>query len=352
MKIAYLLVLKETKYMSVLDKVLSQVESWNKFDVRAKLFLIAKVQITNPNVVVINEGSALSNALKLFKLLKCFNPDALYHRLWVFSPLLLPLITKYKLVAEINTDVFKEIELEKKSSVKSFIVYLYNKLTEKYYYKSLHSAISVTKELENYRGISNTYTVPNSIVVKDFPYRKLINREDKINIFFIGTPGMSWHGIDVLMNIAQILCEKATFHVVGFDKEDVRNTPSNVIFYGFMHIDDYSEVAKRCSIGIGTLALHRKQMHEACPLKVREYLAAGIPVVLPYIDTAFIEEAPEWVLNLDIINSGNIDKACQDILSFAVSYNHYVIPQVEVNKFIDSELLERKRIDFILSLFK
>jgi hypothetical protein len=40
----------------------------------------------------------------------------------------------------------------------------------------------------------------------------------------------------------------------------------------------------RADVGIGTLALHRKQLHEASPLKVREYLAVGLPVLYAYED--------------------------------------------------------------------
>ena len=37
-------------------------------------------------------------------------------------------------------------------------------------------------------------------------------------------------------------------------------------------------------VGIGTLGLHRKSMDEASPLKVREYLAVGLPVLYGYRD--------------------------------------------------------------------
>jgi hypothetical protein len=42
---------------------------------------------------------------------------------------------------------------------------------------------------------------------------------------------------------------------------------------------------QRATIAIGTLGLYRKKMDEACPLKVREYLAFGLPVLAGYEDT-------------------------------------------------------------------
>ena len=40
-----------------------------------------------------------------------------------------------------------------------------------------------------------------------------------------------------------------------------------------------------CDLAISTLALHRKDMQEACSLKTRECLAYGLPLVLPYRDS-------------------------------------------------------------------
>ncbi|MNP61531.1 hypothetical protein D3C76_1567280 [compost metagenome] len=45
-------------------------------------------------------------------------------------------------------------------------------------------------------------------------------------------------------------------------------------------------------MAIGPLALYRRGMKEASPLKVREYLAYGLPVINGYVDTDFKEEVP------------------------------------------------------------
>lgn len=42
-------------------------------------------------------------------------------------------------------------------------------------------------------------------------------------------------------------------------------------------------------LGIGTLSLHRKNMQEACPLKVRDYWRVGMPCLLGYTDTALLQ---------------------------------------------------------------
>ena len=42
---------------------------------------------------------------------------------------------------------------------------------------------------------------------------------------------------------------------------------------------------EKCHVGIGSLALFRNSMKEACTLKVREYWARGLPFVVGYEDT-------------------------------------------------------------------
>ena len=54
-------------------------------------------------------------------------------------------------------------------------------------------------------------------------------------------------------------------------------------------------------VAIGTLSLHTKQMEEACPLKVREYLAWGLPVIIGYKDTEF--PAPDTAFLLQLPNN-------------------------------------------------
>jgi hypothetical protein len=42
---------------------------------------------------------------------------------------------------------------------------------------------------------------------------------------------------------------------------------------------------------LGSLALYKNGMHEACPLKVREYLALGLPVIGACADTDIPDDA-------------------------------------------------------------
>ena len=53
---------------------------------------------------------------------------------------------------------------------------------------------------------------------------------------------------------------------------------SRVILHGPKGIEDIRQIASSCWLGLSSFALSRKDMQEACPLKVREYLMMGLPV--------------------------------------------------------------------------
>ena len=67
---------------------------------------------------------------------------------------------------------------------------------------------------------------------------------------------------------------------------------SNVTAHGELTRERYRPVMQRADVAIGPLALHRKNLHEASALKVAEYLAHGIPVILGCPEAAFPDGAP------------------------------------------------------------
>ncbi|QTL36104.1 glycosyltransferase [Pseudoalteromonas viridis] len=353
MKIAYLFVYKGEKCTSVYNKVLSQVDEWVKQGAEVKLFMLTDgIELNHKNVVVIRQESFFKTIGRLYSELNKYGPDILYHRLWVLSPILVPaLFSKYKLIAEINSDVKLELAVFKSQSVRGFITYLYDVLTRKFYYRALHGAVAVTNELA--KGFENKVAViPNSISVDKFSYRKSESQTGVPSVFFVGSPGYPWHGIDTLCKLAHATKGRLQFHVVGLDSSEVEDAPENVRFYGYLHVDKYSEIARNCAVGMGTLALHRKNLSEACPLKVREYLSAGLPVIIPYEETAFLSETPPWVLKVDASKDEFDDEQVRKILSFVEDMHHLVVPKSEVKPFIDSENLEARRVAFFKQVAK
>ena len=80
------------------------------------------------------------------------------------------------------------------------------------------------------------------------------------------------------------------FDVIGYSLNDVpahNQLPPNIKFRGFLNTSEYVNNLSKADVAIGSLSLHVNNMNEASPLKVREYLAYGLPVVIGYKDTDF-----------------------------------------------------------------
>jgi len=69
----------------------------------------------------------------------------------------------------------------------------------------------------------------------------------------------------------------------------VQGGPPNLRSYGTLPQAEADRVMASCTVGLSSLALHRKQMFEASPLKSRNYLALGLPLIQAYEDTDLSE---------------------------------------------------------------
>lgn len=54
-------------------------------------------------------------------------------------------------------------------------------------------------------------------------------------------------------------------------------------------------IYRQANLALSTLALHRKAMTEACPLKTREYVARGLPLVYAYQDPDLVADHQGWL---------------------------------------------------------
>jgi hypothetical protein len=106
----------------------------------------------------------------------------------------------------------------------------------------------------------------------------------------------------------------------------------------------------KCSICIGTLALYRKNLEEASPLKVREYIASGYPVIIGYEDTAFsdLPKLPEWALFQDFREDVNI----QIMSAFIEKMKNHIVDRAEAESLIDSIYIEKKRLEFFEEILR
>ena len=133
--------------------------------------------------------------------------------------------------------------------------------------------------------------------------------------------------------------------IVGYDQlPEYQPLPSNLTLHGYLGSEDYRKVMANCDLAISTLALYRKGMEEACPLKTRECLAYGLPMVLPYVDTDLKDLNVDFLLKIPN-KEDNIQSHGQAIHDFAYRMRGRRVDRDQV-ALIDQVAKEAERIRF------
>ncbi len=151
--------------------------------------------------------------------------------------------------------------------------------------------IGVTEEIIEYEknrincSDKRSFLYPNGIKIKNY---NLKDRRNNIPQFlFVASFFYDWHGLDLLIKAVKDSDQEIVIHVVGkVNDSDYLNMQSDKRFHyhGLLSHDEILNIAEQCWLGIGSLALYRKNMDQACTLKVREYLSMGLPTYSGYSD--------------------------------------------------------------------
>ncbi|RUT33465.1 glycosyltransferase [Paenibacillus zeisoli] len=167
---------------------------------------------------------------------------------------------------------------------------------------------------------------------------------DAVQLVFIGSPGQAWHGVDAIAELAKAR-PQWSFDLIGVDASGLpAPVPVNMTFHGRLARKDYQPLLERADLAIGTLALYRKQMKEASPLKVREYMANGLPVITAYEETDFPEPVP-FILQLP--NSpGNVRDGLAQIDAFASAWRRRKVPRKAISH-LDTRVKESQRLSYM-----
>jgi hypothetical protein len=125
--------------------------------------------------------------------------------------------------------------------------------------------------------------------------------------------------------------------------DEGKSSSPNIFFYGAMQSSEYREIATKCVAGVGTLNLSAKKMEEASPLKVREYLAMGLPVITRYRDVD-LDPTSDYLLQLPVDQRGFSDFS-PEIRSFLESWESKRVDRNDVFH-LDVSVKESLRLRF------
>jgi glycosyltransferase involved in cell wall biosynthesis len=228
------------------------------------------------------EVSRSRTLAKMIAAVRQYEPDVIYLRFGMFAFPLQNLARVAPLVMEVNSN-----DLDENRS-RGPILYWINRLARGYMFSHSAGWIAPSHEIEHL-PVNRKFTTPSCVISNgiDLDGYEILppagNRSPVLTL--VGTPGMDWHGVDKLLWLAREYPE-LEIHIVGYSRHDLSEPiPANVSLHGYLQPAAVKQVLMKTDVAFGTLALHRKNMDEASPLKVREALAHGIPVVLGYQDT-------------------------------------------------------------------
>ena len=166
-------------------------------------------------------------------------------------------------------------------------------------YRFASGVIGVTSEIVNYekrRLIINkpSYVYPNGISLIDFPLAD-DKRSGALKFVFVASYFHYWQGLeDLLLIMSKSAFRDFELHVIGDIPDttkpliDMLRLTENVIIYGRLHKLEIKNVIENMDVGLGSFCLDRVNMKSASTLKVREYLALGLPVFSGHIDESLI----------------------------------------------------------------
>jgi len=242
---------------------------------------------------------------------------------------------KFKVITEHHTDTVSEMTNYIKicrSLPRMFFRCVKKYFLEKRYghlmLKNCKGIIAVTDEINNIElsRINHSIpsiTIPNGIGVENIKMTGFTPFDGKnLDIVFITSSLFPWNGLERLLSSMKNYKGNinVTLHIIGaVDQNEFSKILGYfdcVKFHGLKLEEDLDEIMGKMNLAIGTLALFKNNIEEACSLKTREYVARGIPFVLAYKDPDLLNVRPDFKFHLSFENNNSsIDMG--DIISFA-----------------------------------
>ena len=138
-----------------------------------------------------------------------------------------------------------------------------------------------------------TFVYPNGCRVEDAVPP---DHRSSTRMAFVATEFAPWQGLEGLLDRLSASTADVALDVVGSlsaDQERRCALDSRVRVHGLLDQEALRDVLASATIGIAALRADGKGLTQACSLKVRDYLAAGVPVVSGH-DDVFPDDFPYY----------------------------------------------------------
>jgi glycosyltransferase involved in cell wall biosynthesis len=349
MRIAYVCYWNVLRMDGVARKIASQSGHWAALGHETRVFCLSRTSSTELPWELFTFSSLLERVRqtrKLERAVRAWAPDVVYVRHDIFLPPLGGLLRTVPAVAEVQSNELAEPTVLARGTRASQV---YEHVSARLILSRVRGIVAVSGEIADLDFVAShgkpTIVIGNGIDVAEVPELPPTNGDPR-RVAFLASMGQPWHGVDKIVWLAEQLPD-VVFHFIGWAPEDFfAPPPPNVVAHDVLPREQYEPILASCDAGIGTLALHRLDMNEASTLKVREYLAHGLPVVLGYEDTDLKGMDPWYVLQLPNEES-NVRDAVARIRQFLDDVHGRRVPRQEIAGRIDAAAKERIRLDFL-----
>ena len=244
-----------------------------------------------------------------------------------------------RVIAELNSNVQAELK------ARSWLAAAYERQQRRRSARELDGLVAVTHELARrdhaVRPSLASRVISNGIELGSPAAPRTDAGDERPRLVYLGED-VYWQGIDKLYQLAAAYPDWQ-FDLIG--PAAGSSSRDNVTCHGYLDAAEYGPLLRAADVAIGTLALHRKQMDEACPLKVRRYLEYGLPVLLGYRDTDLDAVDSWWLLRLPNTEE-NVITSLAEIDSFVRGARGRRVPREEVEPLISAAAKETARLAF------
>ncbi len=284
-------------------------------------------------------GAAISRR-RSFRAAAEWKPDLLYVRHGVYAPGLGRLLARQPSVLEVNGDDVAIAGMTSAAKAR------WTLLTRRIALRRATGAIFMTHELADRPGFRQDgllrLVLPNGIDLAAVPTLPPTTASSP-RLALIGHPRSPWHGTDKLRALGRAF-PGWQIDVIGPDATDVGDDPPpNLVVHGELAESDYVRLLALADVGIGSLAMHRVGTNENPALKVREYLARGLPVILGCLDPDF-PEGVDFMLRLPNTES-NVADNLERVRSFVETWQGRRVPHDRL-RHLDIDVKEAQRLAF------
>jgi glycosyltransferase involved in cell wall biosynthesis len=302
-KIAYVLTFDPSIGSGLWLRMQERLEVWRGLGISVDVFiccrksssLVLAPPIPGHRIHLLTGSNPFLASFSLPRRLALLNPDLIYMRYNLPYPSMIEVARRWPTILEIHSD--DKLEWEQRPRRYRTM----GKLFRSFLFRQAAAMVMVDPQLLHSPGFPvdrlPSTAIPNGIrIPANLRYGG--SRERKAGpprlVLSVGNTE-SWQGIDKFIELAGRLPD-LEFYLLGLDATQVPDHSANVTVQERLQPWEVTQFLSRMDIGMGNLALERISRPSPSPLKVREYIAAGLPCIVAHDDPDL--DGKEGILNV------------------------------------------------------